>query len=61
MHKEWIQDALRYAPENIDGNMTINEFVDTYSKLLDVVCNLGNSIGSMDAESIELALKKLKK
>lgn len=61
MHKDWIQDALKQAPENIDDNMTIQEFVDAYSEFLNTFCNLGNSIGSVDVETLKSALERLKK
>lgn len=40
MHKDWIQDALINAPDNVDENMTIQEYVDAYSKLSKATDNL---------------------
>jgi hypothetical protein len=33
MHKDWVLKAATNAPEQIDGHMTINEFVDKYTDL----------------------------
>lgn len=33
MHKDWIKQACNNAPDNIDDNMTISEFVDKYSSI----------------------------
>lgn len=52
MNKDWIKDALNNAPDGIDENMTIQEFVDKYSKLYKIANDLGD---------ILLALIEIKK
>jgi hypothetical protein len=47
MHIDWLQQAVDNAPNTIDDNMTIKEFVNKYSclkQLVDCAMKLGDII-----------------